>query len=164
IAGGLRSGYLVSCCDGATSAGYLRVQERAVSGPDTSPTEVEDLVAAVRDGRFRAKAPFAKEEERTAHVSPGDPSLGGLLARGGPGGGVGGGGGVVAMGRWIRAARGALTAGLYFLFARRAFRSLTVGAVAGLLVALNPFSVIATATIDDGVLASFALAGALFLA
>lgn len=155
-AGGLRVGYLMVCADQARSPGVLRVQEPSNLGPQSSPSEIEELIASVRDGSLRAKAPFAKDIERTAHVSPGYPYLVGLLART-----------VEAdqlypLVRWIQAALGGLTAALYFLFARRAFRHTGVGLLAGLLVALNPFAIFAVAGIDDGVLASFALAVALF--
>jgi 4-amino-4-deoxy-L-arabinose transferase-like glycosyltransferase len=56
-----------------------------------------------------------------------------------------------------------LTAGLYYLFARRAFRSLFVGAFTGFLAAVYPFWVINTAQIEDGVVATFLLALVLFL-
>ena len=56
--------------------------------------------------------------------------------------------------RWSQCGFGALTAGFYFLFARRAFRSLTAGLLTGLLCALYPFWVVNTAALDDGVLAS----------
>src|SRR5262249_32896665 len=65
--------------------------------------------------------------------------------------------------RWVQAGLGALTAGLYFLFARRAFRSLAVGTVAGLFAALHPFWVLDTASLNDGTLTAFLLALALFL-
>jgi len=56
-----------------------------------------------------------------------------------------------------------LTAALYFLFARRAFNSLLVGSLAGLLAAVHPFWIVNTAEINDGVLATFLLAAGLFL-
>jgi 4-amino-4-deoxy-L-arabinose transferase-like glycosyltransferase len=65
--------------------------------------------------------------------------------------------------RWIQVGLGAITAGLYFLFARRAFRSWLVGAIAGLLCAVYPFWIINTAEVNDGVLATFLLALCLFL-
>jgi hypothetical protein len=66
--------------------------------------------------------------------------------------------------RWVQCGLGALTAGLLFLFARHAFASLLVGFLAGVAAALYPFWIINTAEINDGVLASFLLALALFLA
>jgi 4-amino-4-deoxy-L-arabinose transferase-like glycosyltransferase len=65
--------------------------------------------------------------------------------------------------RWIQAALGAITAGLYFLFARRAFRSLLVGTLAGIFCAIYPFWIFNTSEINDGVLATFLLALCLFL-
>lgn len=157
-AAGTRVAYLVICADNARSPGFLRVQERAPSGPGAPADETERLIAAVREGAFRGYAPFASEEELTAHVAPGYPYLAGVLARVVPEERL------YSTIRWIQAGLGALTAALYFLFARRAFRSLAVGTVAGLLAGLNPFWIISTATIDDATLASFALAGCLLLA
>jgi 4-amino-4-deoxy-L-arabinose transferase-like glycosyltransferase len=65
--------------------------------------------------------------------------------------------------RWLQAALGTLTAAFYFFFARRAFHSLLVGLLAGLLCAANPFGIVNTAEINDGVVSSFLLAFALML-
>ena len=65
--------------------------------------------------------------------------------------------------RWLQCGLGAATAVLLFLFARRAFHSNLVAVVAGLAAALHPFWIISTAEIEDGVLASFLVAGCLFL-
>jgi 4-amino-4-deoxy-L-arabinose transferase-like glycosyltransferase len=115
-------------------------------------------VSNLREHRwFGSLAPFAPSEERTAHVAPGYPWLLAEASR------------FVDEGaldktvRWVQCGLGALTAGLYFLFARRAFRHRGVAALAGLLVAANPFGVLATAEVDDGVLASFLVALALLL-
>src|SRR5262249_48995408 len=62
---------------------------------------------------------------------------------------------------WGQCGLGALTAGFYFFFARRAFRSILIGSLAGLFVALHPFYVINAAEIDDGVLASFLVSATL---
>ncbi|MFQ3592265.1 MAG: hypothetical protein SNJ82_03630, partial [Gemmataceae bacterium] len=159
VAGGARVAYLQFAADGSRSEGYLRVQERAADRPDMPADEMRQLIEAVRQGGLFAKAPFGKEDEQTAHVSPGYPYLVGLLARA-P---FIESDKLFSIVRWAQVAMGTLTAALFFLFARRAFRSLLVGLVAGLLVALNPFSIIAVANIDDGVLASFALAGMIYL-
>jgi 4-amino-4-deoxy-L-arabinose transferase-like glycosyltransferase len=112
----------------------------------------------VREHRsFSVRAPFAEDEERTAHVAPAFPWLVGHLGRVVPEARLGG------WVRWIQVALGTLTAGLYFLFARRAFRSPLVALLAGLLTAADPFAIVSTATLDDGTLAAFALAGCLFL-
>jgi 4-amino-4-deoxy-L-arabinose transferase-like glycosyltransferase len=162
VAAGIRAGYLSTCADGGRNAGPLRVQDarRTLFGPgevEPARTDLEALIRNVREhGWFGCLAPFATGEEKTAHISPGYPWLVGLLGR------VTGEGNDRAV-RWIQVVLGALTAGLYYLFARRAFRSLLVGFLAGLFTALHPFWIIGTATIDDGVLAAFALAGCLFL-
>jgi hypothetical protein len=169
VAAGARVGYLMTCADGARSPGPLRVQEAPPKMPGFTapkemrghpePTELDALIDHVRTDRwFGAKAPFAPGEETTAHVAPGYPWLVGELGR------LVGAEKLDSTVRWVQAALGSLAAGFYFLFARRAFRSLLVGTLAGLFTALHPFWVIATATIDDGVLASFALAACLLLA
>ena len=151
VAGGARAVYLLHHADHGRSAGSLAVQ-------DPRSEELAALIDNVQEGRgFVGPAPFASEEEATAHTSPGYPYLVGLLGR--------------YVGdqrdyyvRWIQVGLGALTAGFYFLFARRAFRSLLVGTITGLATALNPFWIINIAEIDDGTLTSFALGGCLFLA
>ena len=65
--------------------------------------------------------------------------------------------------RWLSATLGTLAAGVYFLFARGAFRSLTVATVAGLFCAVHPFWLANMGIYDDGPLASFLLGVALFL-
>lgn len=167
VAAGLRVGYLVACCDKANTSGPLRVQEppRKPAGSERED-ELEQLIRNVRDSRsFSCGAPFAGKqeggaadrEEPTAHVAPAFPWLVGNFAK------------FVneksldSLVRWIQALLGTLTAMLYFFFARRAFRSLRVGLVAGLMTAANPFWIISTGTLDDATLASFALGGCLFL-
>jgi 4-amino-4-deoxy-L-arabinose transferase-like glycosyltransferase len=150
LAGGARAGYLMTCAGGGANSGPLRVQD--------ARTDLDALVDSVKNRHgFRAAAPFAAGEEATAHTSPGYPWLVGLLARHLPAERLD------STVRWAQVGLGALTAALYYLFARRAFRSLLVGTLAGLFAALHPFWVLSTATIDDGVLATFALAGCLFL-
>src|SRR5207247_1390001 len=58
---------------------------------------------------------------------------------------------------------GALTAGLYFLIARRAFPSRLVALLAGLLCAFHPFWIANTPALNDGVLATFLLGACLWL-
>ncbi|HZY88234.1 MAG TPA: hypothetical protein VFE78_25585 [Gemmataceae bacterium] len=149
-AAGARAGYLWACADGGRSGGPLLVQGR--------PAELDALVRNLKDsGRFAGPAPFAAGEEATAHVAPGYPLLLSLLAR------------LVDPAaldrtvRWVQCGLGALTAGLYFLFARRVFGNLAVATLAGLFGALHPFWVIDTAAVADGTLATFLLALALFL-
>jgi 4-amino-4-deoxy-L-arabinose transferase-like glycosyltransferase len=169
VAGGLRAGYLFSCADRSRSDGPLRVQDPSpvltdIVPPEEMrggerPTELDVLIHNVQHERwFGSPAPFAPHEERTAHVAPGYPWLFGNLARYVPDDRLD------STVRWIQMALGTLAAGFYYLFARRAFRSLTVGALAGLLTACHPFWIIDTATLGDGTLASFALAASLLLA
>jgi 4-amino-4-deoxy-L-arabinose transferase-like glycosyltransferase len=167
-AAGARVVYLTSCADGGRSDGPLRVQDARpplanFTAPEDmrgapAPSDLDVLIHHVRErGWFGCQAPFAPAEEATAHTSPGYPWLVGLLGR------------FVAearldsMVRWGQVGLGTLTAMLYFFFARRAFRSLLVGTLAGLFAALHPFWIIDTATIDDGTLCTFALAACLFL-
>lgn len=65
--------------------------------------------------------------------------------------------------RWFHVVLGALTAGFCFLLARRAFTSSFVGLLAGLFYAADPFAVIATGEMGDGVLVGFLLMLALAL-
>jgi hypothetical protein len=147
-AAGVRAGYLAFGCDSARQGGPILVQGEA--------PELRALVTSVKErGLFASQAPFAATEEPTAHTAPGYPWLVGLLAR-------------LPVDldptvRWIQSGLGSLTAGLYFLFARRAFRSLLVGFLAGLAAAVYPFWVFNTAELSDGVLATFLLAACLFL-
>lgn len=170
VAGGLRAGYLLQYADGGRSEGPLRVQDARPPLADFAPpqeekmrgaprpTELDALIHNVQEKHwFGVLAPFAPEEERTAHVAPGYPWLVGTLGR--------------FVGdqldytvRWIQVGLGTLAAGFYYLFARRAFRSLLVGTLAGLFAAANPFAIFSTGTMDDGTLASFTLAACLLLA
>ncbi len=162
-AAGARAGYLWTCADAARSPGPLAVQDPLPPLPGIpageqmltkdQPTELDALVHNLKEHQwFGSLAPFAAQEEQTAHVSPGYPWLLSLLAR------VVDPADLPRMVRWIQCGLGALTAAIYFLFARRAFHSLFVGLLAGLLVAAHPFYVINTAAIDDGVLVAFLLA------
>jgi hypothetical protein len=169
VAAGARIVYLMQWCENGRSGGTLQVQAapRPLPGlaPEVEmlgqkhPSELQALVHNLKEHQwFGSLAPFAPAEEQTAHVSPGYPWLLAQLARfldpGRLESGV----------RWAQCGLGTLTAGLYFLFARRAFRSLLVAGLTGLACALYPFWVINTAALDDGVLATFLLAVVLSLA
>jgi len=146
-----RIGYLVHYADSAATAGPLQVQA------DTS--EQEALIANIKGYRwFGCVAPLAADEERTAHAAPGYPWLLGELARLAPETLA-----VEPVVRWAQAGLGAVTAVLYFLFALRAFGSRLVAGLTGILCALHPFWIVATAAINDGVLATFLLAACMFL-
>lgn len=150
-AAGLRVGYLMSCADKSRSSGPLRVQDEPLP-------EQEALVHNLAHNHsFSSKAPFSAEEEHTAHVSPGYPSSLALLLR------FVGEERLPSTVRLAQAGLGSLTCVFWFLFARRSFRSLFVGTLAGLLCALHPFWIIDTAALDDGVLTSFLLAFAVML-
>jgi hypothetical protein len=150
-AAGARAWYISDQVEGGTSADRVYVQ-------DDRSAELDQLVQSVkRDGSFRSRAPLAAGEEETAHTSPGYPWLLGQAARL-----VEDGQSLESLVRWAQCGLGALTAGFYFLFARRAFRSLLVGTLAGLFCAVHPFWVINTAELNDGVLASFLLGLCLF--
>ncbi len=159
-----RVGYLTLCTDAKHPQGFLFVQDASPtsSAEGAAPTpEAAEMTTLIDNVKFNtgfiAKAPFADKDEPTAHTAPGFPVLVGLLAR------------IVDPGaldhtvQWIQVAIGTLTAGLYFLFARRAFRSTVVGLVAGLLTALYPLWIINTAAVNDGTLTAFLLAFVLFL-
>jgi 4-amino-4-deoxy-L-arabinose transferase-like glycosyltransferase len=165
-AAGARAWYLASCTDPAADSVPLHAQDRPPPAPlaggnvvlgASRPTQLDDLVHnLVADRWFGGLAPLADKEERTAHVAPGYPYLLALAQSWLPEDWR-------TVVRWMQCALGALTAGLYFLFARRAFASLSVAVLAGLLCALNPFWIVNTAEIADGVLASFLLGACLFL-
>lgn len=168
IAAGTRVWYLTACAENGTATGPLRVQDAAPVPPYPEgtelrgrphPTELDALVHHLTAaGAFRALAPLAATEETTAHVAPGYPFLLSLLERlpsaSGP---------VEWAARWLQCLLGTVTAGLYFLFARRAFSSLVVATLTGLLCAVHPFWIVGTAEIQDGVLAAFLLGAGLTL-
>jgi hypothetical protein len=160
VAAGVRAGYLSAYADSGRNGGPLRVEDPAPVPTSTAdkdaPGELKELVENLAgSNEFRSHAPFSADAEVTAHTPPGYPYLLAWLKR--------------AVSDWERAARwiqcglGAATAGLYFLFARRAFRHLGVATLAGLFSALDPFSVISTAALGGGVVASFLLALAVWL-
>src|SRR5262249_6674140 len=144
VAAGGRGGYFMTCADGSRNSGALPVVDAPVPVRDFSdpqgamrgapPPRDQDapISHVVGNEWFGSLAPFAAREEQTAHVSPGYPYLVGLL------GWLTGPETLDSTVRWIQVGLGALTAALYFLFARRAFRSLFVGTAAGLLAALHP--------------------------
>lgn len=151
-AGAARGWYLSACCANATTEGPFRVQ-------DDWHAERDELVANLRDrGEFTARAPLAAGDEKTAHTSFVYPWLLSAVDRAASDLAIS-----YQRVRWGQAALGALAAGLYFLFARRAFRSGAVALLAGLFCALHPYWVVNVAEISDGVLASFLLALCLFL-
>src|SRR5262249_2651691 len=141
-AGGVRVWYLSSLAGGGTTDGPLHVQDARPALPlppdsplhgRSDPTELDALVHNLTEHRwYGSAAPFAHAEEKTAHAAPGYPWLLSWLeqARMQP---------VDRTVRWLQAVLGALTAGFYFLFARQAFQSRLVAALAGLLCALHPF-------------------------
>lgn len=149
-AAAVRGGYL-AVCPSRDGQAVLRVQEE---------TEIwQHLASNPRGPVWLADAgPFLPKEEPHAHVAPGYPWLLSLALRA-----LGDGPTAARWLAWGQAGLGTLTAGLYFLFARRAFHSTLVAALAGVLCALHPFWVLNTAEMSDGVLASFLLAAVLFL-
>jgi 4-amino-4-deoxy-L-arabinose transferase-like glycosyltransferase len=149
LAAGTRAGYLISCAANAQNAGPLRVE--------TSPSELETLVDNIRTSqRFVSRPPFAAEEQETAHLSPGYPWLMAMVGK------LVDPAALPSTMRWLQCALGALTAGLYFLFARRAFQSRIVATLTGFLCALHPFWILDTAALADGATATFLLALVLF--
>ena len=121
-----------------------------------NPSEQDNLIYNLKEAQwFGGLAPLADTEEQTAHVAPGYPWLIAMLARWveEP----------APLVRWIQCGLGALTAACYFFFARRAFRSQLVGALAGFLCAVHPFWIINCAELNDGVLATFLLGVSLVL-
>lgn len=147
---GIRAGYLIACADYARNDGPLRVEKPL--------PQLDELARNVKtQNRFALTSPSGDEEHDIAAIAPGYPVLTGLVNR------VVDDARLPSTMRWLQCVLGALTAGLYFLFARRAFGSLLVAILAGLLCALHPFWIIDTATLADGTTATFLLALVLFL-
>jgi 4-amino-4-deoxy-L-arabinose transferase-like glycosyltransferase len=149
VAAGTRAGYLITCADYARNAGPLLVQM-------PSP-ELEPLLRNLKNQRFALPSSLNGQDEDTAAVSPGYPILMASVGR------VVEEAALPSTMRWLQCTLGSLTAGLYFLFARRAFRSRVVAGLAGLLCAIHPFWILDTAALADGVSATFLLALCLFL-
>ena len=151
-----RAGYLLTCRGQrqAQGAGPLRrPRGQAATEQDA------DRATCRRDFRFASRGPVRRRRGDDG------PRLAGLPVPGRPAGQLRAATTSWSFTvRWIQVGLGALTAAFYFLFARRAFRSLAVGTLAGLFAALHPFWVVEVANIDDGTLASFALALCLLLA
>jgi hypothetical protein len=127
---------------------------RAADGRDDRHTD--QLVENLKTHRwFGGFAPLSDVEERTAHISPGYPWLLSLAAQTTED--------WKPLVRWIQAGLGTMTAGMYFLFARRAFRSLLVATLTGLFCAVYPFWVVNCDEIADGTLATFLLSACLLL-
>ncbi len=168
-AGFVRAGYLMHYADQGNGPGPILVQDPPpqlgdlatsvrLSGKE-QPTELDSLVSNLRQSRwFGTRAPFSAAEEQTADYSPGYPWLVGLLAR------VVDPDALAWTVRWIQVGLGALTTAFYFLFARRAFASRVVAALAGAFTALYPFWIVSTAAVNDAILASLLLALCLYLA
>ena len=159
VAGALRGGLLMTDADYSRKDPTVRVQD---ASPELEladgPKEMQTLVRNLKENTwFGTLAPFADREETTAHTSPGLPWLLGGLAKVLPEDRF------ESIVRCLNAALGALTAGLYFLFARRAFRSLTVATIAGLFCAAHPFWIVDTGVFDDGPLTAFLLGLGLLL-
>ncbi len=156
---GLRGAFLMVHADYGREDPPVHVQD---ASPELDlkdrPSEIKSLFHNLKDHSwFGTLAPFADKEEQTAHVAPGLPWLLSGLAK------------VIPddhfekVVRWLNAVLGAVTAVLYFLFARRAFRSTAVATVAGLFCAAHPFWVVDTGLYEDGVLTAFLLGLALLL-
>lgn len=149
VAAGARAGYLITCADYARNDGPLRVE--------TPPPDLDNLVKNLKNGwHFAVNTPLREESQETAWVAPGYPYATAAVGR------LVDDAALPSTMRWIQCGLGALTAGLYFLFARRAFRSSIVAILAGLLCALHPFWILDTAALADGVMATFLLALVMF--
>jgi hypothetical protein len=148
-AGVARWWYLSNQVENAAATAPIRVQS-------TDTGELNSLVENLRRrGKFSSVEPLTGAEELTAHISPGYPYLLSLAADFTDD--------WKPLVRWIQLGLGTLTTGLYFLFARRAFRNAQVAFLTGLLCAFYPFWIINTAELADGVLAAFLLAACLCL-
>jgi hypothetical protein len=168
VAGGARAWYLSACAEDGNVPGPLEVQGQPPSPHYDAktrlrgrehPTQLDALVENLTEYRwFGSLAPLAQSEERTAHVAPGYPWLVAVTAHWFDDADT-----TDRAVRWGQCLLGALTAGFYFLFARRAFGNLLVAAIAGFLCALQPFWIINTAEVNDGVAATFLMSAVLAL-
>ena len=153
VAMAARVWYLNEWADGGRSAGPLQVQGTP------PPSDLKAILAHLtEDHWFGSRAPLAADEEQTAHVSPGYPWLMAWVDKAPTSLGT-----LDRTMRWLQCLLGSLTALLYALLARRAFGSLFVAVLTGLLCAVHPFWVVNTAEINDGVVVSFLLGAALWL-
>ncbi len=165
LGGAARFGYVAVCTDGGKGTPAFEVQGQAPrpapprdgdQGDAKPRTPMNDLVQNIKESNwFGGKAPLSDQDETTAHEAPAYPWLIAIVARLG-----------LALDpamRWLQAGLGTLVVACYFLFARRAFQSLFVGFLAGLLVAVHPFWIINTAELSDGVLTTFLLGTSLML-
>lgn len=147
LAAGLRVYYLGTLADDGRGPEPMRVQE----APSESFTV---LIKGLSQGRG-----FVNGSDRpTADVAPLYPWLISQLSRTAEEPAL-----LFERTRWLQCGLGALTAGLLFLFARQAFHSLATATLAGLLAAVYPFWIVASAEIGDGVLAAFFVALSLYL-
>ena len=150
LAAGLRGGYVMRCADNARNDGPLRVE--------TPPPELDALIRNLKENQhFASRSPYDTEEKDTAHIAPGYAYLMWLVSL------MVADASLPATMRWVQCGLGALTAGLYFLFARRAFSSSLVATLVGLLGAIHPFWILDTPTLADGVVATFLLGLVLLL-
>ncbi|HMP61285.1 MAG TPA: glycosyltransferase family 39 protein [Gemmatales bacterium] len=166
-AGGLRGWYLITFAEGGEAGLHNVWQVQQPSEPASAEQTVLDrLVANIKEqgplSGFRAQAPLAAAEEVTGHIAPAYPLFRAYTEM--AAGWVGYAEKPAVVVRWVQVGLGALTALLYFLLARHAFASVVVGLLAGLGTALHPFWVINVAEMQDGVLATFFIALALYLA
>ncbi len=129
-------------------------------------SELDQLVANLKQhdlgdllSGFRGRGPLAKQEEATAHLAPLYPVFRALVEKFTPADLAT----PIAAVRWAQVGLGTLACGCYFALALRAFGSRLAALLAGALCALNPFWIINTAELNDGVLSSFLLAASLAL-
>ncbi len=161
--GGARAWYLIEWAEGGSQPGPWHVQDPSPPVDGGPESELHYLVenlnrSGLRDGFRGYHEPFrGGDAEVTAHVAPGYPVMVSLIQTLAPS--------AIPSNKllfWGQAALGTLAAGFYFLLCRRAFGSLAVATLAGLFCALNPFWVINCAEFNDGTLATFLLAFALW--
>ncbi len=147
-----RGWYLYECVNQGTSEEPPFVVQDGSTQDWKTNTELTQLVDNLREEYwFGCKAPLSPGEEATAHVAPGYPWMVYLTTQISEDD-------YLSILRWTQCVLGALTAGLYFVFVRLAFRSLIAALLAGILCAAHPFWIVNTAELADGVLVSFLLA------
>lgn len=133
-AGGVRAWYLQNCANQGGDEGPIVVQ---------APTP--DLAADRAEPSSATGSPLYPWFAWVTRQAAADPAQGDRLVR------------------WIQGGLGALTAGLLYLAAARAFGSRLAALLAGVLAAVYPFWVADTAQLADGAVATFLMAVCLCL-
>lgn len=151
---------LVLVSAAATRTWYLRIcgQNGTVSGPllvqGPGDESFQELVRNLSADRGYS---FDDAFTRRAHPAPLYPWLLSLILRVVPDQSA-----MEQLARWLQVVLGSLSPVFVYLFARRAFSSVLVAAMAGFILAFDPFAIVNTSDIGDGTLATMLLSLCLY--